>query len=1060
MAEAIGIAAAIVQFVDIGLRTYLKLDQFCTDICDAPQIIQNLQVDLRQQLNIAENIHINHHATFQSVTAVDQIEILLLHYIDQIGNLEGLHNVLTNQKTDRSWRRGWKGIQMAKKKEEIMAVCGRLEQHKTSISMWLTETNLKLSAEIKSIVDQTYQGVQQTHSLVQKIGQDSSNSTACIQMMYPQMNRLYQKSTEVLENSKKIISNIDQTYRISGTGLVNTEEILLQSQKINLVANSTKVDTEYILPKVDEISANTQLLTQEVQNMNANWSRIHTFITSTPLPNSYENKDEKLDQQQIEVSQYLDAAWKPNTESPRQGSGARPKALAGIYTCRPRNQTSHWKLIKLIQLRQSFRIEHDSHCPRFLNSNQNYEFMIKNWNTNRALSIAPFIFNTRRIVDSKTSPAFQAVQDTIHKMKCNGFDQSSVFIPCLQEVLHNLYQNQKASPFDEDYNGNNLLHEILCVYKSHQTTVRLRSGCTPGDEYLSLIQFMMDSGVNSNVISSEYSDDSDKWDWWDKTRRRINGSALDIYVSFMLIPPIKLLSIAEEIRNQIMFDKLVSNGSEFTMPFNNIKGIHSYYYFNTFQDEMSELRRFPEQVERHGHEHLVSVILQRSERGLLRSIKDANINHASSLNGLTALHFAIEWPQALEKLLDNGVDVNVEDHYYRRPIYLAVALGFSKAVNILIQADCTLATANSPWGPSLLQASLMLCSSEFDTVVDSVFYLGIVQGTMVEEIVPEIKHAMLLHESQIPKALELDDISVYNTTDMHAAIRMTPRVAERLWQAGFVNIDDPDAHGLNPILQSWYAANFEMVSWFLQKGADDFSAHVAVAWHGLYFYAARVAYPGAYFSFTNEGVYSDTQHIARHLAIENLGHDDCDCLCSPRRCTPTSILMKVSQFYIRPILATESLYRSWVMKTKPTPMQLKQYSYDCIRMIIFESIGLTHSCCKHDQYCNPWRGKYHVPENYQYKKSILEEALNMFEECYQAYRGPMEMFPFRLYDFLYGHPSQGSQDNYGMVNWEQKDQPSGIEDAEELTEQEELAGEGGDVAEEAIDNEERMSAGE
>ncbi|KAF7944676.1 uncharacterized protein EAE97_005309 [Botrytis byssoidea] len=987
----VGISAAIVQFVDIGLRTYLKLDQFCTDICDAPQIIQNLQVDLRQQLNIAENIHINHHATLQSVTSIDQIEILLLHYIGQIGNLEGLLNVLTNQKTDRSWRRGWKGIKIAKKKEETMAVCGRLEQHKTSISMWLAETDLKLSAEIKPIVDQTYQGVQQTHSLVQKIGQGSSNSTACIQM-YPQMNRLYQKSTEVLENSKKVISNIDQTYQISGTGLVNTEEILLQSQKINLVANSTKVDTEYILPKVDEISANTQLLTQEVQNMNANWSRIHTFITSTPLSDSYKSKDEKLDQQQIGVSQYLDAAWKPNMESPRQGGGARPKALIGIF----RLNLPQWPFARGIDL----------------------SMQIKNWNTNRGLSIAPFIFNTRRVVDPKTSPAFQAVQDTIHRMKRNSFDQSSVFIPCLQEVLHNIYQNQNASPVDEDYNGNNLLHEILWVYKSHQTKVRLRSGCTPGDEYLSLIQFLMDSGLNSNVISSEYSDESNKWDWWNKTRRRVNGSALDIYVSLMLIPPIGMLSIAEEIRNQIMFDKLVSNGSEFTMPFNNIKGIHFYYYFNTFQDIMSELRCFPEQVKPHGHEHLVSVILQRSDRGLLRSIKEANINYASSLNGLTALHFTIEWPQAREKLLDNGVDANVEDHYHRRPIHLAVALGLLKAVNILIQADCTLATANSPWGPSLLQASLMLCSSEFDTVVDSVVYIGIVQGTMVEEIVPEIKHAMLLHESQIPKALESDDISVYNTTDMHAAIRMTPRVAERLWQAGFVNIDDPDAYELTAILQSWYAANFEMVSWFLQKGADDFSAHVDVAWHGLHFYAARMAYPGAYFSSTNGGVYSDTQHIARHLAIDNLGHDDCDCLCSPRGCTPTSILMKVSQFYVRPILATESLYRSWVMKTKPTPMQLKQYSYDCIRMIIFESIGLTHSCCKPDQYCNPWRGKYHVPENYQYKKSILEKALNMFEECYQAYRGPMEMFPFRLYDFLYGHPSQGSQDNYGMVNWE------------------------------------------
>ncbi|TGO26456.1 hypothetical protein BPAE_0059g00260 [Botrytis paeoniae] len=679
------------------------------------------------------------------------------------------------------------------------------------------------------------------------------------------MNRLCQESTEVLENSKKIIPHIDQTHKISGTVLVNTEEILLQSQKINLVANSTKEDTEHILPRVDEIFANTQTLTQEVQNMNANWSRIHSFIASTPLPNNHENKDKKLDQQEIGFSQYLDTAWKQNTESPGQGGGARPKTPTGLCTCRPKNQISHWKLMKSIHIRQSFQTEHNSHCPQYLNSNQNYKLMvrlnlpqwpfargidlsmqIKNWNTNRGLTIAPFMFNTRRVVDPKASPAFQAVQDTINKMKCNGFDQSSVFIPCSQEVLHNLYQNQKASPFDEDYNGNNLLHEILCVYKSVKTSPNLGSGCTPGDEYLSLIQFLLDSGVNSNTIGSEYSDDSDRWDWWDKTRRRVNGSALDIYVSFMLTPPVKRLSIAEEIRNQMVFDKLVSNGSEFTMPFNSIEEIHSHYYFETFLDEISELRRFPEQVELHGHEHLVSVILQRSERGLLRSVKEANINHTSSLNGLTALHFAIEWPEALEILIYNGADINAEYHYHRRPIHLAVASGFSKAVNILIQADCTLAT--------------------------------------------------------IPKALELDDVSVYNTTDMHGAIRMTPRVAERLWQAGFVNIHDHDAYGLTPILQSC------------------------------------MAYPGAYFS-TEAGVYNAAQHIARHLAIDNLGHDDCDY-------------------------------------------------------------------------------------------------------------------------FLYGNPSQGSQDNYGLVNWHQKDQSSEIEDAEEVTEQEELTEEGGEIAEEVIDNEKRMTVGE
>ncbi|TGO82640.1 hypothetical protein BPOR_0787g00080 [Botrytis porri] len=67
----------------------------------------------------------------------------------------------------------------------------------------------------------------------------------------------------------------------------------------------------------------------------------------------------------------------------------------------------------------------------------------------------------------------------------------------------------------------------------------------------------------------------------------------------------------------------------------------------------------------------------------------------------------------------------------------------------------------------------------------------------------------------------------------------------------------------------------------------------------------------------------------------------------------------------------------------------------------------------------------------------------MFEKCFRVYRGPMEMFPFHLLDFLYSHPSQGSQDNYGMS----------------VTEQEELIEEG-EAAEEVTDNEERMTVRE
>jgi hypothetical protein len=55
-----------------------------------------------------------------------------------------------------------------------------------------------------------------------------------------------------------------------------------------------------------------------------------------------------------------------------------------------------------------------------------------------------------------------------------------------------------------------------------------------------------------------------------------------------------------------------------------------------------------------------------------------------------ALHFAVEWPHALEYLVNSGTESNAEDNHGRRPIHLTIALGYSKAMNILLQAT-------APW---------------------------------------------------------------------------------------------------------------------------------------------------------------------------------------------------------------------------------------------------------------------------------------------------------------------------------------------------------------------------
>jgi hypothetical protein len=113
-------------------------------------------------------------------------------------------------------------------------------------------------------------------------------------------------------------------------------------------------------------------------------------------------------------------------------------------------------------------------------------------------------------------------------------------------------------------------------------------GRPPGDEYISLIQFLLESGIDSNTVSIDVSGS------WDKPYRS-DGSPLDIFACRIMSFPI---AVAVEIRNIAIYKKLVGNGCEFSQPFRSIDLVHPQYYSKHFEEEVLELRRFPEQIER------------------------------------------------------------------------------------------------------------------------------------------------------------------------------------------------------------------------------------------------------------------------------------------------------------------------------------------------------------------------------------------------------------------------------------------------------------------------------
>lgn len=142
MAEIVATAAALIQFVDVAVRLSSQLCRLCSEVRNVPHRFHNLQLDLRQQLEIAQ--HIQTHLSPSSTETGDSstFDTALLEYVALAEDLcNALEKLLANR-TDGLLQRGWTGVCSAWKKEDILHICDRLEQRKSTLSLWLNATNL------------------------------------------------------------------------------------------------------------------------------------------------------------------------------------------------------------------------------------------------------------------------------------------------------------------------------------------------------------------------------------------------------------------------------------------------------------------------------------------------------------------------------------------------------------------------------------------------------------------------------------------------------------------------------------------------------------------------------------------------------------------------------------------------------------------------------------------------------------------------------------------------------------------------------------------------------
>lgn len=116
------------------------------------------------------------------------------------------------------------------------------------------------------------------------------------------------------------------------------------------------------------------------------------------------------------------------------------------------------------------------------------------------------------------------------------------------------------------------------------------NACLPGDEYISLIQFLLDAGVNPNALCSN--DDNEPG-----IPRNETGTIFDLFSYFLMLPHL-WFSDHMEFQGQKLKEMLQSHGCILTKPLSSIQMESSRTWHEGFQIEISVLRHFPEQIER------------------------------------------------------------------------------------------------------------------------------------------------------------------------------------------------------------------------------------------------------------------------------------------------------------------------------------------------------------------------------------------------------------------------------------------------------------------------------
>ena len=463
--------------------------------------------------------------------------------------------------------------------------------------------------------------------------------------------------------------------------------------------------------------------------------------------------------------------------------------------------------------------------------------------------------------------------------------------------------------------------------------------------------------------------------------------------------------------------------------------------------------------------------LRKSEVDLRQAliVSPSSINKTNNI-GQTALHLAVEWPRGMELLLQAGADVDCKDRYNQSPLEYAIKMSLVEPTRLLAHSDCSLVGSDG-WfvlnkairrerianlSRRRSAAAEMVVNLLVDLVTDRRQRLyDLAKQSLPVSVLDRLCHdsylpgesasrlysALIVHGTAVPLALDPGE----DEGTLFHQIEASSRVAERLWKAGFRDIDGRDSLGRTPLMcsKAYHLSPFggidsmlEYVAWLLEKGADFYAKHdltlycehreardesgtgqlfSATALHFVAYKLGSALEQG----MRGEGLriwvgksFSETsKEMLQRILVDNVS-DACMCACSISGCNALTMTTKGYMEWDHPWeKASQRLVDLWAnVKNFCGPLKISEF----LRMMTFEELGMTHTCCYLSYPFFKIKDKAEIDEIHDEEAEDLQKLEELLDE-FEAKRHELDI-PFAAFVKEYWQPRMDEVRNEGTLD--------------------------------------------